>query len=532
MAWENYDRTAMPPERIESARERVTRPALEAFWSISGEAVFSLTPDATVEDANPAALALFNEDEDVIGRHLDWLVDRGVGAAPSTAHLTAAEMAVSVQRAATRPRWSIRRSVVQTVMLPQFVELAAADGGMLLVLRRPPTIETDPRDADPLALALEQIVRGTTEAVVVIDANQTIAHFNPGAERLFGWSNEAAVGQPLEILLPPDVRHAHAGYVKAFMAGQDAVRWMNDRADVTAVRADGSTFLAEATIVSGEGASGRFYAAVLRDVTERRDYEARLQESVRDLKQARYAAEVANRAKSEFVASISHELRTPLNAVIGFAHIMRSELHGPLGSHRYAAYAADIEESAQRLLLLVGDILDVSRLEAGQVELAPESVALDDLLASCKRLIAPRAAERGVYLHADPGVQPTKLFVDPRFMKQVLVNLLANAVKFTEEGGRVHLSATRTSSGGVRLRIADTGIGIPPEQLERIFEPFVQADGSLARRFEGSGLGLVLVRALIELHGGQVSMESQPGVGTTATVVLPPSAVVDPPIGD
>jgi PAS domain S-box-containing protein len=419
-------------------------------------------------------------------------------------------------------------------VVPRALDLPGRPGGSAaLLLLRPAApaaaawIGLPAGDADPLGLAFEQIVRGTTEAVVAIDAAQRIVHFNQGAERLFGWAAEAVVGQPLGVLLPEAVRDAHAAHVSAYMAGQGAVRWMNDRSDIAALKADGTVFPAEATILASGQPDTPVYAAVLRDVTARRETEARLREHVAALKQARHAADMANRAKSEFLAGMSHELRTPLNAIIGFAQLMTEGLHGPLGAPQYADYVRDIRDSGEHLLRIVNDILDVSRIETGHIQLALDSVALAEVLESCRRLIAPRALAGCLHLDVDPGPPGLKIEVDPRYLKQVLINLLANAVKFTPEAGRITLAAARTADGGVEISVADTGVGIAVDQLERIFEPFVQGDGSLARRFEGSGLGLSLVRSLIELHGGTASIDSAVGAGTKVRLTLPPKAVID-----
>ena len=514
---------------------------LHAFWMQASEAALAIADDGTIAQANPAAQGLLAGFGRVAGRHLNQLIEPGQdggAAAPSTAAGWVAAFQPDGQTADAR--WVLRDRlgrVGRVGLRPSAVDLTAGPGGALVFLQRAGEGAPSEPDADTLAPALERMVRATTEAVVVIDVQQTIVHFNAGAEHLFGCSAEAVIGHALDVLLPPAARAAHAGHVRRCMAEGTAVRWMNDRSHVTGLKADGSTFEAEATILASElGASeprasqsGRapFCAVVLRDITERRRQEERLRESVAELKQARYAADMANRAKSEFLATMSHELRTPINAVIGFAQIMHSELHGPLGSPRYLAYAQDIQDSAGHLLTLVNDVLDVSRIEAGHVVLMRERVALDGLFAACERLIAPRAEAKGIRLSIDPGQVSSELFVDPRFMKQALVNLLANAVKFTPGGGRVRLSAGQTCCGQVRLRVADSGIGIPPDQLQRIFEPFVQADGSLSRRFEGSGLGLMLVRSLAELHGGTVAIDSAPDAGTTAEIRLPASTLVE-----
>jgi len=256
---------------------------------------------------------------------------------------------------------------------------------------------------------------------------------------------------------------------------------------------------------------------VFRDVTERR-------QSEQELRGARDAAEAANRAKSEFLANMSHELRTPLNAVIGFAEIMAGEMLGSLAP-RYREYAQDIRESGNHLLSLINDILDLSKAEAGKLELREERCRLSDLVESCLRLLRERARrsdiELAILLDWDPVLE-----ADPRLMKQVLLNLVSNALKFTTEGGRVSIRSRRLPDSALAIEIADTGIGIAPENLRRIMEPFQQVDSALSRKYGGTGLGLPLARTMLELHGGALTLESAEGVGTTASVVLPATRIV------
>jgi signal transduction histidine kinase len=223
---------------------------------------------------------------------------------------------------------------------------------------------------------------------------------------------------------------------------------------------------------------------------------------------------------------MSHELRTPLNAIIGFSEIIEKEMFGPIGSPRYTEYANDIHESGTHLLNLINDILDVSKAEAGKIELQESQILLADLVDASLRLILPRARESAVALtepHVD-HLPPVR--ADERRLKQVLINLLSNAVKFTPSGGRVSLEARLEPGRGLAIRVRDTGIGMAPEDIPRALEPFGQIDSRLARKYEGTGLGLPLSKALVELHGGKLEIESEQGMGTTVTVLLPPERIV------
>ncbi len=241
---------------------------------------------------------------------------------------------------------------------------------------------------------------------------------------------------------------------------------------------------------------------------------------------AKEAAELANRAKSEFLATMSHELRTPLNAIIGFSEIMVSEMMGPLGNEQYKGYVGDISESSQHLLILINDILDASRIEAGQMTLNEETVQPETLIQSIQRLIAPRVERAALRLEVNLDARGTSLYIDKTKISQVLINLISNALKFTAEGGKVELRGTLAEDGTFVFQISDTGIGIASEDIPKAMAPFGQVDTRLSRKFEGTGLGLPLAKALTELHGGDFEIESQPEVGTTVTVRLPARRVV------
>jgi two-component system cell cycle sensor histidine kinase PleC len=233
-------------------------------------------------------------------------------------------------------------------------------------------------------------------------------------------------------------------------------------------------------------------------------------------------AEGANRSKSEFLANMSHELRTPLNAINGFSEMMTTEMFGPLGDRRYKEYAKDILSSGQHLLALINDILDMSKIEAGKMSLRHEPLDLQDVVDDTLRLIRGRAEEAGLVLAVDvPGSLPT-VEADYRALKQVLLNLMSNAVKFTPRGGQVSISAEAVDGGRkIMISVADTGIGIEKDDLARLARPFEQVESQHAKTTQGTGLGLALTKSLVEMHGGAFVMESQPGVGTTVRVLLP-----------
>jgi two-component system cell cycle sensor histidine kinase PleC len=245
-----------------------------------------------------------------------------------------------------------------------------------------------------------------------------------------------------------------------------------------------------------------------------------LSELARRYEVEKLRAESANRSKSEFLANMSHELRTPLNAINGFSEIMLAEMFGPLGDRRYKDYAQDILNSGQHLLAVINDILDMSKIEAGKMTLSLEPVAVDEIAEEAVRLVRTRAETAGLTLSLDLPQLP-EIEADYRALKQVLLNLLSNAVKFTPRGGRISVRAERLGVERLRISVQDTGIGIAPEDLERLARPFEQIESQHAKTQQGTGLGLALSKALLEMHGGTLELASTPGQGTTVSFSLP-----------
>ncbi len=292
------------------------------------------------------------------------------------------------------------------------------------------------------------------------------------------------------------------------------------------------------------------FVSVGTDITPLKKHEERLilserelMNSVRDLQKSRMAleqqsqrladlaekysrektrAEEANRSKSEFLANMSHELRTPLNAIIGFSEVMEQQFFGPIGADKYLEYARDIHRSGQYLLDVISDILDMSKIEAGRVQLEVKPTSMLAIIEEALRIVTPRALEGRVDIHAELS-KKISVEADKRALKQVLINLIANAVKFTPEYGSVTISAAE-KSGAVEIVIADTGIGIPSGDLHKIGRPFEQVENQFTKTKSGSGLGLAISKSLIELHGGSLAIESEEGRGTTVTVVIPRAA--------
>ncbi len=246
----------------------------------------------------------------------------------------------------------------------------------------------------------------------------------------------------------------------------------------------------------------------------------------RALHEAMERAEAASRAKTEFLATMSHELRTPLNAIIGFSEVLKRELLGPLGQERYREYAKDINESGAHLLSLISDILEYSKSETGKLRLVESEVDLNQMIANVVRQQGPRAEVAGVSLLRDGAEQPVRIRGDERKLRQVLMNLASNAIKFTPMGGEVRVGLGRDDDGDVLISVVDTGIGIAADDMPKVFTAFGQIDNAWSRRYEGTGLGIPLAKAMIELHDGALTIASNVGSGTVVTVKLPRERVL------
>jgi cell cycle sensor histidine kinase DivJ len=342
-----------------------------------------------------------------------------------------------------------------------------------------------------------------------------ISFASPAAAALLGRKPEELEGvMPAELAHPEDLSALQAAFLESAYFGREGAAevrlrhggqgyvWTEIRCRPAGPRVKG----APAGIV-----------AVTRDITERKAQE-------RALIEARDVAMSASRAKSAFLANMSHELRTPLNAIIGFSELMEREIFGPLGNARYQEYARLIHDSGGHLLELINGVLDMSKIEAGKFELYEEIFPLDEVAQAALRFVHLAAERGGVALSSEIAPGTRQIFADKRAVKQILVNLLSNGVKFTPRGGRVVLSARRLEKG-VEIAVRDTGTGISRADLEKLGKPFEQAEGAMTRGKEGTGLGLALVKSLAAMHGGEAVLESELGVGTIVRIRLPFAAV-------
>ena len=335
---------------------------------------------------------------------------------------------------------------------------------------------------------------------------------SPASQMLLGLSPDELEGMaPSALAHPDDLSAIQAVFMDGAHFGRAAAT------EVRLRRRDNSYVWTEIRCRPAGGGVLADIVAVTRDISERRAHE-------RALIEARDAAESASRAKTAFLANMSHELRTPLNAIIGFSEVMTQEIFGPVGSPRYKEYVKLIHESGGHLLELINSVLDMSKIEAGKFELHEELFDLPEVASSAIRFVSQAAERAGVALKMSVAPGAERIFADKRAVKQMLINLINNGVKFTPRGGEVRVVAM-VGKAGLTIAVADTGTGIAKKDLEKLGRPFEQVEGAQTRAKEGTGLGLALVRSLAAMHGGDMTLESALGVGTTVVISLPYAAV-------
>jgi len=351
------------------------------------------------------------------------------------------------------------------------------------------------------------------------DGTLSVPFISDHIRDLYGLSSEAVIADPLLLFrgAHPDDRPTLTAMTKTAFERAVPTR-LSFRVVHAQTRA--IAWLRGGFVPTRQSDGSLLWDGVLVDVTLLKSREE-------ELSRAMEQAQQASRAKTEFLANMSHELRTPLNAIIGFSEIMQGELFGPLGQPRYVEYARDMHHSGQHLLTIINALLDVAKIEAGQMELDERSVNLAGLIDDCLPYVREKVAKGHLILDLDVAGDLPQLCLDPVRMRQVLLNLLSNAAKFTAPGGSITISAGRSAAGGVALAVADTGIGMSEDEIMVARQPFRQVDNALSRRYEGTGLGLPLAQRLTELHGGELGIASMPGQGTVVTILLPPERLLD-----
>ncbi len=437
-------------------------------------------------------------------------------------------VAAAVDRALAGEPYRIEHRVVRPDgevrwVIEQAEVLRDADGAPLRMLGAVQDI-TDLRVLQAASRRSQDMLSGmmaiSPEAIVVADAAGIVQFFSAGAEAVFGYSQREVVGRPVETLMPAAARAAHKGHVERFARGELSSLRMHDRAEISGLRRNGEAFPAEASLARLETPDGHFFAAIIRDLSDRRANEQRLLE-------AWETAERASRSKSVFLANMSHEIRTPLNGVLGVAQALART---PLSSAQREMVQL-IEVSGRALESLLGDILDLAKVDAGRLTVSREPFDLRALAHEVHALFRASAREKGVDLRMELTAGCGGWFRgDALRIRQVLSNLLSNAVKFTHQGEiALSIRVDESEDGTIaRFSVCDTGIGFDPAQAERLFERFEQADSSTTRSFGGTGLGLAISRSLVELMGGTISAKGEAGKGATFSFELPVDGVRAP----
>ncbi len=412
-------------------------------------------------------------------------------------------------------------SVVETGLHLQRIAMA---GHNCLLLSFPPLAE-DPaaregeraqaRELEVEVAELQTVLDTATDGILLLDEGARVRRMNGAAEALFGLEPDRYLNLPFTELLAPASRALAKGYIETLRdEGMAAV--LNDGREVEAL-VDGGAATTPLFVTLGALAGRRGWCVVVRDLTHWKDVE-------RDLVSARRQAEDASFHKSRFLANISHELRTPLNAIIGFADVMASECFGPIGHERYLEYLGDIKRSGHHVLDLVNDLLDISKIEAGKMELSFEAVPLDEVVAEVVALMQPQANRERVIVRSVLPSDVPPVVADRRSVRQIALNLLANAVRFTPPGGQIIASTAYGEGGEVALRFRDSGIGMTEHEIAIALTPFQQVKSG--GRGEGTGLGLPITKAMAEANQALFTISSTPGEGTLVEIVFPAQRVL------
>jgi PAS domain S-box-containing protein len=365
------------------------------------------------------------------------------------------------------------------------------------------------------------ILETALDAIITIDHSDHVVEFNPVAEQVFGYAREEIVGRELSnCIVPPDLREGHLRGIRHYLAtGVGPV--LNKRIEVPGMRKDGTIFPMELAVTPILSVGPPMFTAYIRDITDRRQAEEALRHAKEDAERARETAEAANRAKSEFLSRMSHELRTPMNSILGFAQVLSRKV---APEHRKST--EHILKAGRHLLDLINEVLDIARIESKRMQLSPEPVRVSHIVQETLTLIQPLAIQYDCFVRDEISNQcDFYVLADRQRLTQVLLNLVSNAVKYNREKGSVVLACETVEDNRLRLKITDTGAGLTPDQIARLFSPFERL-GADQSGVEGTGLGLALSKGLVEVMGGTMGVSSVPGEGSTFWVEL---ALVESP---
>jgi PAS domain S-box-containing protein len=388
------------------------------------------------------------------------------------------------------------------------------------IMARPDVVDSVQlqRERDDAIMLLTSLFDASGLGIVVTDHHGRIVRVNDSFLAEYEWTREMLLGEEFSILIPPEDQPVSRKLHKAFIE-----RGRHGTRELQILKKDGTVSDVHITTALLElSQRRRFMVSTIRDVTERKNM-------MRNLRRAKEDADGANKAKSAFLANMSHELRTPLNAIIGFSELMKNQTFGPINNPKYEEYLSDIHFSARHLLDIINDVLDMSKIEAGKVNLVESEVDVGDVMESVARIMSDRAEAASVKLDVDTGRHMPAIRADQRLLRQILINLVANAVKFSPAGKAVTVKAKMVKPGNhLRISVMDEGCGIPPEKIRHVLEPFGQVNDPKYYAGQGTGLGLPLAKAMVELHEGKLTLESEEGKGTRVYLDFPAGRTLPP----
>ncbi len=469
-------------------------------------------------ECNKKAVAFFGKNKsDLVGQCFIKLMDKenGIHLNHSIGVALEKKQAVGIKSLPTFPG---------DIFIPGFwINPIISDAGEVLyidVIAQPSMADETSvhRERDDALRLLTSIFDVSEIGIIVTDHNRRIIKVNDNFVRTFGWDRDDLVGHDFVDIISENEREL------AIINHEEFLRTgIRSTGEMRLIRRDGGIANALYTSATLElSQRRRFQVTTVMDITIRKQMEM-------SLRLAKDQADSANHAKSAFLANMSHELRTPLNAIIGFSEMMVTHMYGELGHPKYEEYLGDIHLSARHLLEIINEVLDMSKIEAGRVELDEQNVDIAGLIESVTRMMDARVLSSGIRIHSHIKPDLNRLRADPRLLRQVLINILTNAVKYSDNGGEINLKAYIADDGELTMTISDTGVGIPQDRIAEAMEPFGQLnDPRISTKYQGTGLGLPLAKAMTELHGGALKLESEEGVGTTVTVSFPKSRVCRP----
>jgi two-component system cell cycle sensor histidine kinase PleC len=371
-------------------------------------------------------------------------------------------------------------------------------------------------ERDDALMLMTSLFDASGMSIMVTDHHGRIVRVNDKFLQDYGWVREDLLGEEFTIAIPPEdhavSRRLHAAFIDHGRQGSREIQVLRKEGSVADVII--TTALLELS------QKRRFMVSTIRDITERKQL-------MNSMKRAKEEADSANRAKSAFLANMSHELRTPLNAIIGFSELMKNHLFGPLNNPKYEEYMADIHFSSRHLLDIINDVLDMSKIEAGRVELIESEVAIGEVLDSVARIMNDRAQAQSIGLDFRADKDLPHIKADQRLLRQILINLVSNGVKFSPAGKSVKVRAAVLPDHHMRITVEDEGCGIPADKLKVVLEPFGQVNDPRHSSGQGTGLGLPLAKAMTELHGGKLTIESKEGKGTKVHIDFPLERTMD-----